>query len=387
MLKRILKISSRECHILLHNPVYFFCMIVAPFIIVSFFTTMMDDGQPVELPVGVVDQDNTSTTRQLIRMLDGFQTSHVVGHYANMNEARRDVQQGRIYGFLLIPQGTTAELMSQKQPKISFYYNGVVMLAGNTVFKDLKTISTLGSAAVGKTKLSMLGKTEREIMQFLQPITIDLHMISNPWANYNVYLSTTMIPALLMLFIFLLTPYSIGTELKFGRAKEWMALAGDNPLIAVIGKLLPQTLVFVIIFLVYEFYIYHVLGFPHPGGALPIVLLGILAVLSAQSFGVFAFGLMPSLRMSMSVCSLWAMLSISLAGATYPVSAMDSFIQGVAWLFPLRHHYMIYQINIFNGYPLSYAWIYWTCLLAFTILPLLVMRNIKRAMLEFEYMP
>lgn len=387
MIKKIIDIAGRECRQMLSEPIYLFCMVAIPIFVVVFFTSLMEDGQPVELPVGVVDKDNTSTTRHLVRMLDGFQTAHVVAHYPNANEARNAMQRGEIYAFLLIPEGTTSGLMTSKQPKISFYYNGVVMLAGNTTFRDLKTISTLGSAAVGKQKLTMLGKTEKEIMAFLQPITIDLHMIGNPWANYNVYLSTTMVPGLLMLFIFLITPYSIGTELKFGRAKEWMGMAGNNPLTAVIGKLLPQTLVFLVVFLAFEFYIYHVLGFPHPGGVVPIVLLALLAVLSAQSFGVFAFGLMPSLRMSMSVCSLWAMLSFSLSGATFPVSAMDSFIQSVAWLFPLRHYYMIYQINILNGFPLNFAWIYWVCLLAFTLLPLFVMRNIRRSMLEYVYVP
>lgn len=387
MLKKILVISGRECRTILTTPIYLFCMVLLPLFVVIFFTTLMDDGQPVDLPIGVVDQDNSATSRTLIRTLDGFQNSHVVGHYPNMNEARNAVQRGEIYGFLLIPEGTTSGLMSQKQPKISFYYNSAIMLAGNTAFKDLKTVSTLGSAAVGKTKLSMLGKTDSEIMTFLQPTTIDLHMLSNPWANYNVYLSTTMIPGLLMLFIFLITPYAIGTEMKFGKAKEWMALADNNPLIAVIGKFLPHTLIFLTIFLGFEFYIYHVLGFPHPGGVLPIILLGLCSVLASQSFGVFIFGIMPSLRMSMSVCSLWAVLSLSLSGATYPVPAMDSFIQGASWLFPLRHYYMIYQINIFNGFALNYAWMYWTCLIAFCILPLLVMRNIRRSMLEFEYIP
>lgn len=387
MLSRIIQIAGRECRLMYKNTIYFFCMVFLPVFVVCFFTTMMDEGQPVELPVGIVDQDNTATSRNLIRMLDGFQTSHVVAHYPGVNEARNAIQKGEIYAFLYIPKGTTSGLMSSAQPKISFYYNGVVMLAGSTTMKDLKTISTLGSAAVGKTKLEMLGKTEDEIMTFLQPIKIDLHMLQNPWANYNVYLSVTMIPGLLMLFIFLITPYSIGTELKFGRAKEWMGMAGNNPLIAVLGKMLPQTIIHLIIFLGFEFYIYHVLGFPHPGGVLPILFLGVLAVLTAQCFGIFCFGLMPSLRMSMSICSLWAMLSFSLAGATYPVSSMDGFIQAVSWLFPLRHYYQCYQINIFNGFGLHYAWIHWVCLLAFLILPCLVLRNIRRAMLEYEYMP
>lgn len=362
-------------------------MVLLPALVVFFFTSMLGAGQPVELPVGVVDQDNTATSRKIVRTLDSFQTSHVVSHFANMNEAREAMQRGEIYAFLLIPKGTTDGLMAQKQPKASFYYNGVVMLAGSTTFKDMKTALTLASASVGMTKLSAVGKTEREIKTFLQPITIDLHMIGNPWADYNVYLSTTMIPGLLMLFIFLITPYSIGTELKFGRAHEWMFMADNNPFIAVIGKMLPQTLIYLIVFLGFEFYIYHCLEFPHPGGTLPIVMLGLLAVLSAQAFGVFIFGLMPSLRMSMSVCSLWAMVSFSLCGATYPVFAMDPMIQSIAWLFPLRSYYMIYQINILNGYPLSYAAVYWLVMIAFTLLPLFVMWKIKKAMLEYKYIP
>ena len=212
-------------------------------------------------------------------------------------------------------------------------------------------------------------------------------MIGNPWANYNVYLSTTMVPGLLMLFIFLLTPYSIGTELKFGRAHEWIKEADGDMMVALCGKLLPQSLMYISVFCGFEFYVYHVLGFPHPGGALPIILLGVLCVLSAQCFGVFCFGIMPSLRMSMSVCSLWAMLSFSLAGATFPVAAMDPFIQGITWLFPLRHYFMIYQINIFNGFALHYAWIHWVCLGGFLLLPAFVLRNIYRAMMVYKYIP
>ena len=73
---------------MLHNPIYLFCMVVFPLLIMFFFTSLLNDGQPVDMPIGVVDQDNTSTTRKLIRQLDAFQTSHVVDSYDNMNQAR-----------------------------------------------------------------------------------------------------------------------------------------------------------------------------------------------------------------------------------------------------------------------------------------------------------
>ena len=103
------------------HPIYGFCTIVFPVLVMAFFTTLMNEGEPVEMPVGVVDQDNTHVSRAMIRQLDAFQTTHVEGHYANMNDAREAIQQNKIYAFLLIPKGTTDELLNSEQPKISFY--------------------------------------------------------------------------------------------------------------------------------------------------------------------------------------------------------------------------------------------------------------------------
>lgn len=387
MFKRIIQIAIRECGILIKNPIYGFCMVIFPLLIIFFFTSLMNEGQPIEMPVGVVDQDNTSVSRQMIRSLNAFQCTDVVAHYPNVNEARNAIQRNEIYAFLLIPKNTTEHLVSGRQPKVSFYYSSVSLVAGSTLFRDLKTITSLGTAGVIATKLSAMGKTQNEIRTFLQPIAIDMHAINNPWANYNVYLSTTMIPGVLLLFIFLISAYSIGTELKFKRSKKWLEMADNNIIVALTGKMLPQTIIFLIIFYAFEFYIYYVLGFPHQGGAIPILLLGLLSVLAAQGFGIFIFGLIPSLRMSMSVCSLWGMLSFTFMGATYPLFSMDSMIEAVAQLFPLRHSYMIYQMCIFNGFALTDAWFNILALVIFIALPLFTIRYIKRSMLLYKYIP
>ena len=71
-MKRIWFIALRECGILRSNPIYLFCMVLFPMLVMMLFTTMMNDGQPVEMPVGVVDLDNTLTSRSLIHNLDAF---------------------------------------------------------------------------------------------------------------------------------------------------------------------------------------------------------------------------------------------------------------------------------------------------------------------------
>ncbi len=362
-------------------------MVVFPALVTLFFTSMMDDGQPIDMPIAVVDEDNTSTTRTLIQRLDAFQNSRVVAHYPTVSEARKAIQQNEIYGFLFFPRGTTEQLLASRQPKISFYYSLTSVTAGSLIYKDMKTIATLGSAAVGQATLRARGFTEAQIQTFLQPIRLDTHLISNPQINYNVYLSTVLIPGVLMIFMFLITAYNIGTELKFGTGKEWLSMADNNIWVALTGKLLPQTLVFLTVNFAYELYVFGFLDFPHPGGVAMMILLTVLSVVASQGFGVFAFGLMPSLRMSMSICSLWAVLSISMAGSTFPIIAMDEPLLSLSWLFPLRHYYMIYQTCIFNGYPLIESWFHFAAMAAFALLPLLVVKKIKNAMLTYVYIP
>ena len=386
-LSQIWQIAQRECKILLKNRIYGFCMLVFPILSLLFFTSLMDEGLPEDMPVGVVDLDNTSTSRSIIRRLDGFQSSQVVARYASVAEARHAIQENEIYAFLYIPKGTTEQLLSARRPKISYYYNLASIMSGALLMKDLKTISTLGSAAVGQSTMRAKGYTPEQIQAFLQPIRIDLHQIGNPWTNYNAYLTTVFVPGVMMLFMFLISAYSLGMELKFDRGKELLAKADNNIVVAILGKYLPQIMVFLVLIFFYEFYIYYVLHFPHVGGWPMILLLALLQVFGSIGFGIFAFGLMPSLRMSMSVCSLWAVLSFSLAGSAFPVMGMDTPIQALTWLFPLRHYYMLYQITVFNGYPLIDAWFHLVALVGFTLLPWFVMHKIKNALLTYVYIP
>ena len=381
------KLVKRECKILYKNRIYGFCMVVFPLLSLLFFTSLMDEGLPEDMPVGIVDLDNTSTSRSLVRRLDAFQNSAVVASYPSVAEARRAIQENQIYAFLYIPEGTTEKLLSARRPKVSFYYTLTSLTGGSLVMKDLKTIATLGSAGVGQATLRAKGLTDRQIQAFLQPIRIDLHQIANPWSNYNIYLSTVFVPGIMMLFMFLISAYSLGMELKFGRGKEWIHMADDNIIVAILGKFLPQAVLFLALIFAYEYYVYEVLHFPRLGSVWMIVLLAVLQVFSSIGFGIFAFGLMPSLRMSMSVCSLWAMLGFSLAGSAYPIMGMDEPIQALSWLFPLRHYYMLYQMTVFNGYPLIDAWFHLVGLVAFTLLPWFVLRKIKNAMLTYVYIP
>ena len=66
---------------------------------------------------------------------------------------------------------------------------------------------------------------------------------------------------------------------------------------------------------------------------------------------------------------------------------MGPIIQGLSYLFPLRHYWMIYQLNIFKGFPLADGYVNIASLVLFALLPLLTMYRTKKAMLEYVYIP
>lgn len=383
----LLNIAKREVLRIAVRPLYLFCMIIAPVFCYLFFTTLMANGLPTDLPAGVVDLDNTSTTRNIIRNLDAFQQTHIVAHYPSVMEARKAIQRGEIYSFYYIPEGTTEATLASRQPKVSFYVNYSYLIAGSLLYKDQRTISELAAGAVGRATLYAKGATEDQAMAFLQPIVIDTHTLNNPWLNYSVYLCNTLFPGILMLLIFLTTIYTLGEEVKNGTGRELMRLADNSITKVLIGKLLPHTLVFFVIAVFYNVYLYGYLHYPCHSGIFPMLLAGLLLVLSSQAFGVFLFGLIGSFRLALSAASLWGVISFSISGFTFPVMAMHPTLQALCVLFPLRHYYLLYVNFALNGYPLIYAWQAVAALLVFLLLPFLVLKKLRTILLQYVYVP
>lgn len=383
----ILKIARRELRRMASKPIYWFCMIAAPLFCFVFFTSLMAEGLPTDMPLGLVDNDNTTTSRSLARNLDAFEMTSIKEQYANVTEAREAVQRGDIYGFYYIPKGTTRKAKRQELPVVSFYTNYSYLVAGSLLYRDMRTMSELASGAASRTVLYAKGATERQAMAFLQPIVIDSHAISNPWLNYNVYLSNVILPGLLMLFIFMVTVFSIGTEVKYNTVHDWLIMARGSMFHALAGKLLPQTLIFFLIGIAFAIGLYGVLHFPCHCGVPTMLLVIFLGIIGAQGLGVFMFAMLPTLRMSLSFASLWGVISFSICGMSYPVMAMHPTLQGLSLLFPLRHYFLLYVNCALDGYPLMNAAPYVVGLLLFAMLPLLLLRRLKKMLLVVPYIP
>lgn len=380
-------ILSREWKRIAAHPIYLFCMVLAPLFCYYFFTSLMRQGLQESLPMGLVDEDHTTTTRNLARNLDAFQMSDITHEYPNVTEARRAVQKGDIYGFYLIPHGTTKQAQMQRVPMVSFYTNYSYLVAGSLLYRDMRMMSELASGAASRTVLYAKGATEGQAMAYLQPIVIDMHAVGNPWLNYNIYLSNIIIPGMLGIFIFMVTVYSLGSELKFDTADELMASSNDSIIVALTTKLLPHTIVFLLMGTLYILLLYGYLHFPCNCGIPRMWCVMALFVLACQGLGVFMFTMLPTLRMGLSFASLWGVISFSISGMSFPVMAMHPILQGLSYLFPLRHYYLLYVNSALDGYILANAWPFVLGMIGFMVLPIPFLGRLKKVMKTYAYEP
>ncbi|MEI7676758.1 MAG: ABC transporter permease [Bacteroidales bacterium] len=379
------QVFLRECRRLVSKPIYLFSIIVAPLFCYFFFTSLMKNGLPTNLPIAVVDLDKTSTSRNTVRQLDAFPQTEVVMNASNFAEARTQLQEGSVYAVFVIPHHFMRDILNGVQPKITFYTNNTYFIAGALVFRDMKTVSVLMSGAVGRQVGLAKGQNPKQLLAQLQPIVVDAHPIGNPWLNYSVYLNNMLLPGILQLMIILLTVYSIGIEIKEQTAKQWLAVSNNSILIATFGKLLPQTLLFSMMGILFQILLYGYLHFPLNSGLMPMLFAVLLFVISAQSLGVFMISVLPTLRLGMSFASLIGVISFSIAGFSYPVFAMHPSLQWVSHLFPLRHYFLIYVDQALNGYSLYYSRMEYMALMLFVLAPIPLAYRLKHSLKHREY--
>ena len=377
----------REWRRLLSRPIYLFCIFIVPLVSAVMLTSLMGEGLPTDMPVGLVDMDNTTTTRNIARNLDAFQNTRIAYKFADVTEARHAMQRGEIYAFYYFPKGTTEKLLRQEQPKVSFYTNNTYLMAGSLLYKDMRTMSELASGAATRSVLLAKGATNDQAMAFLQPVAVDAHPIGNPSLNYNVYLSNILIPGMLSLMIFFVTVFSIGQEIKESHGRAMLVHTRGVAWKALYGKLIAQAALLLPVAWALGAYLYGYLHFPCQCGWL--TMLGVLSlfVFASQGMGVLMICALPNPRFGLSFASLWGVLSFSICGMSFPAMAMHPMLHGVSYLFPLRHYYLLYVNCALDGWPLSSAWPFWGALIGFALLPLLFSTRFKTIITQIQYMP
>ena len=243
----------------------------------------------------------------------------------------------------------------------------------------------LTSGAFQREVLRKKGLPDDVIMHRIQPLAIEGHMVANPWGNYSVYLVSTILPGILGLICLMLTIFAIGFELKMRTSHAWLRAAGGNYTVAMIGKLIPYTLIYLILGVGCHFILYHYAGFPVYGSTARLMFGLLLFIFAMEALGITLIGLLPTLRDALSIGALYAMLGFSLSGFTYPQMAMLPPVRALSYLEPLRHYYLIYVNEALMAAPVENSIPYMLALTAFMIAALCVSPRLHKALVYQNY--
>lgn len=371
-------VVRRELRIMRNRPIYLLGSVVTVAFCAIFFLTFLKQGLPHDLPIGIVDLDNSSLSRNFSRQLDATQLGKVL-KYDSFAQAREDMQSGKITAVCVIPAGMYADVQASRRPTFTYYLNGLYFVGGALSYKNILTMINLADGAVQREVLRAKGVNEDAIMGRIQPVNVDVHQIGNQYTNYGYYLTNIFLPGVLALTVVIILIYSLGAELKYGTSRHLLSTAGGSMYNALFGKLVVYTTLFSVIGLILILLMYDWMHFPINGSIWNMFLAIVLLVLASESVAIFIIGLLPIPRLALSIGALYSVLAFSMSGFTLPVETMPPYIQGLAEAFPLRHYFLFYSREVIFGTGFAGWWQEVIHLLIFLLLPSLVIYRLKGA--------
>lgn len=378
---------KRGCVQLVRRPMYFLLIVIMPILCCWFLMDLVKGGSVQRVPVGIVDLDNSILSRQVSRTLNGLQQVNIRHHYANYAEARDAVQRGEVLGFFLIPENLEEHALGGRQPVVSYYVNYAYYAPASMQYKGFKTMSLLANGAIVQTALRTVGLPNEVIAATLQPYQSHVHALNNPFTNYNFYLNSTFVPCFLSLFILLVTAFSLGLELKSGLSRQWLKTAGDSMFLALLGKLVPQTVLFTVVGWFIQWMMFSCYDFPLNCNPWNMLSAMFLLVVANQSIAVLFFCFVPNFRYGTMLCTLLGMVSFSFSGFSLPTESLYPWVQSLGWVMPIKYYFLIMVDQALNGIDLYYSRIYYAALIGFTILPMLLSWHLKKECLNPVYVP
>lgn len=368
------------------KPIYWVGIFVLPLFTFLLITSLMEQGLPQKVPAGIVDRDGTSMSREITQSLGGMQLVDLVESPTSFTEARHKMQEGKIFGFFMIPENFQANLLSGKAPEITFYTNMTYYVPGSLLFKTFKATAVYAKAGVAVRILDDVGVSDAPA-SLLQPINIQSRGIGNPWLNYGIYLANSFVPAVLQLMIMLITCYSLGEEIKYKTSPRLLRLARGSVYEAVFGKLLPQAVIWIVIALFMQTWLFKFNHYPMHGSWWWMSLSQVMFVLASQGFALFFFCIIPNLRLSLSVCALLGILSFSLACFSFPYESMYPAMGIFSWILPTRYNFLIYIDQALNGRDIFYSRVWYVAYIVFMVLPVFTVWRLKKEFLHPVYTP
>ena len=287
-----------------------------------------------EVPVAVVDNSHSQTSREFVRHVDASPDVRVAAWSNNLEEASRLVARQEVYGIILLPEDFDRQLGRLQQAHVSVYCNMGLMLTYKAIFQ---TCSAVAADMNSHIQIALSGNpTAREDQLTTHPMQVSDVPIFNNTGGYGNFI----LPGVLVLIIQQVMLLGIG--IAYGTSYEKRRFSRLTPMyerrFGLARIMIGRTMGFFVLFLLIAAWVllavprmFHFVQMLHFSDFLLFVVPYLLAcVFFATTFSFF-------IRQRENVMLLVVFTSVPflfMSGVSWPKSNIPEVWQWVSWLFP-----------------------------------------------------
>jgi ABC-2 type transport system permease protein len=372
-----IKVFLREIDRMTGSPIYLFVTLIGPLISFILLLSIFSAGVPRNIPVGIVDLDNTDLSRKIAMWIEATPEAEIAMHLPNQEEAYQQMREGKIEGIIVIPDKTEKNILKGNGQAIEVFLNNTNILKGGYLQKGIyKALATLSGGV--KLQVAMKGGLSgRQAKSKVQPVKLQQHILFNPFGNYSYFLLTALLPLMIVVFTLLSNVFAIGTELREGTGPEWLEQSAGSLIVGLAGKFLPYAILLSIDVIVMNVVIFMQMGTPLHGSFVFIVLGELGMILTYQLLASFLVAVTANLRLALSLSSAYSMMALSFSGLTFPQFAMPELARVFSYIFPFTQWVKIFISQAIRGEDIIWAIIPMSIYVLFILLAVCLLPRLK----------
>lgn len=300
-------------------------------------------GQPFRLPIAVWNEDHSSISRQLVRMLEATPGLEVRQQVLNRGEATEALQRMDVYGVVHIPPDLARDVKHGTGGHITLLHNAQLVTASSLLQRDVRQVVGTLSAGVEMQAAAKRGSPHQVLRVQMEPIKTQLVSLFNVSTNYEQFLAAALVPALIHILAMTAGAWSVGRELRERTLGEWLKVDGEptgwaHIAAALLGKLLIPGLMLWGCAMAALLYLAQLRGWM-VAGSMAWIAVGLAALVAVSlAAGSALAGITLSLRTALSGTGLLSAPAFAFSGVGFPLLAMSGSARGWALSMPYTHY-------------------------------------------------
>ena len=344
---------AREWRALGKDPWLFGLVTWLPPVLFFLMWLIMSAGIPRDLPVGIVDLDNSSLSRALIRHYDATSALTAETDFSNLSQGADALRAGRIYALIVLPADLEKMTRRGQTVQVSAFINSQFLLIARIINSAL--LQAHGSFSTKVEIAQNLGSGSTVIDLALTgalPIGTQVTPLFNAGGNYAQFLVAAIMPAVWQILMVAATVLALSGELQRQGLQRWL---GAAPLRALLAKLLVLATIFSLHGLFFLWFMYILLDWPMHGNWTLLLLAQVLTVGGSIAIASLFFFLTRDPARGLSLAAAYAAPGLAFMGVTFPAGDMPLAAQIWRSLLPISHYIEIQLAQVNSAAPLSLA--------------------------------